>query len=271
MEYDNASGEAFYHYADSDHEEDEPGYISTGSLQVVQEKYEQPLSPRELTLTNEPEPPRRPSLYPSVPSYSTVKPKPPPIELIPSRRQRHYGAVGLIGLIGLVGLVKPPSSSPSTRASVSGGCLAGSVVYYAGSSVPSGYLLADGSTFDATTHPELQAGLGSTTLPNLIDRYARGSSTNVGTELDAEIDLSGVAVEITDQGHSHIDGAGYSVKRDGQYTLAHLYSFDTDGMNLRDSASIVRPATCGITANLVGGGTETRPASTNLLPLVCVG
>ena len=61
MSYDNASGEAFYHYADSEHEEDEPGYISTGSLQVVQESYEQPLSPKELTVSNEPEPPRRPS------------------------------------------------------------------------------------------------------------------------------------------------------------------------------------------------------------------
>lgn len=293
MSYDNASSDTFYHYADSGPEEDEPGYISTGTLEIVQQSYEQPLPRQTFEESEVPQPPRRPSSvsypttpheassysttprqassYSTTPSYATVKPKPPPIELIPSRRHRHYGVIGLIGLVGLVGLAKKPAPSNTTQASVAGGCLPGSVVYFAGSTLPSGYLLADGSSFNPTEYPVLASALGSSVLPNLIDRYPRGSASDVGTLMDSEIDVSNLMIEIDDSGHSHIDGAGYSVQRDGQYTLAHLYSFDTDGMNLKDSASIVRPSTCGISARLVGGGTETRPSSTKLLPIVCIG
>jgi len=46
--------------------------------------------------------------------------------------------------------------------------------------------------------------------------------------------------------------------------------FNTDGLNLKDAGPPVVPAQTGITAT-VTGGTETRPASVVLVPLVCVG
>lgn len=42
--------------------------------------------------------------------------------------------------------------------------------------VPAGYLIADGSTFDAATYPFLSAKLGGTTLPNVADRGLIGKS-----------------------------------------------------------------------------------------------
>lgn len=70
----------------------------------------------------------------------------------------------------------------------------GAVIWYAGNSVPTGYLYCNGSAVSRTTYADLfavigttfGAGDGSTTfnLPNLVDKWIKGSGT-VGTELEA--------------------------------------------------------------------------------------
>ena len=52
--------------------------------------------------------------------------------------------------------------------------------------------------------------------------------------------------------------------------LPSRFRFNADGVNLKDSGPAVVPAQTGITA-LIEGGTETRPASVVLVPLICVG
>ena len=52
----------------------------------------------------------------------------------------------------------------------------GAVIMWAGSSLPTGWLKLDGSTYSSTTYPLLYAILGSTTLPDLRDRLPRGAS-----------------------------------------------------------------------------------------------
>ena len=68
-----------------------------------------------------------------------------------------------------------------------GGDLTGMIFAFAGNSIPSGFLLCDGSQVSRTTYKKLFAVIGTTygagngtttfTLPNLIDRFLEGSSS----------------------------------------------------------------------------------------------
>ncbi len=61
--------------------------------------------------------------------------------------------------------------------------LVGTILPYAGSTAPDGWLLCDGATFSSSTYPELYSLIGSTTLPDLREKYLRGaSSSNVTKE-----------------------------------------------------------------------------------------
>jgi len=54
----------------------------------------------------------------------------------------------------------------------------GTILAYAGSTAPAGWLLCNGATFTATTYPELYILLGnSNTLPDLQKKYLRGAAT----------------------------------------------------------------------------------------------
>lgn len=282
--YDNAvNGQPLYHYAESDAD----GYIDPS-------EYEQPLPPRALqqiepsedrsvpTVTDSvpqpaeyPAPPRRFSAIPPSWGSDPVKkdpPEPPSIETIPNRRRGHSSLIGLFGLVGAIGLVGVLPGDPSTAGTAAstgpGGCLVGTVTWSASRTVPAGYVVADGSEVVEADHPELFAAVGPA-LPNLLDRYARGG-LDAGATMDASVDASSVSVVLDDPGHAHIDAAGSTVLRDGRYALAHLYSFNADGVNLKDAGPAVVPAQTGISARLQGG-TETRPASVVLVPLICAG
>ena len=59
----------------------------------------------------------------------------------------------------------------------------GTILPFAGSIAPTGWLLLDGSTFSSTDYPELYSILGSTTLPDARLKYLKGgtSLTDAGT------------------------------------------------------------------------------------------
>ena len=87
----------------------------------------------------------------------------------------------------------------------------GSVIWYAGNSVPDGYLLCDGRAISRTTYADLFAVIGvkygagdsSTTfnLPDLIDRFVKGNST-VATKQDS------ITTGIQSANHTHSYSAG---------------------------------------------------------------
>lgn len=82
------------------------------------------------------------------------------------------------------------SNSDSANYVVDNGMPTGALIDYAGSTVPDGYLVCDGSAVSRTTYANLFTAIGTTygtgdgsttfTLPNLIDRVKQGSAT-VGT------------------------------------------------------------------------------------------
>lgn len=54
----------------------------------------------------------------------------------------------------------------------------GSIVSYAGATIPAGYLLCNGQTFDTTAYSELYGVLGKETVPDLTDRFIMGPGRN---------------------------------------------------------------------------------------------
>lgn len=78
---------------------------------------------------------------------------------------------------------------------------AGTVIAFAGSTVPSGWLLCDGAPFVAMTHPELAAAIGTTyggtasapRVPDLIGRVVVGVDSASARISGAQADLLGEA------------------------------------------------------------------------------
>lgn len=68
----------------------------------------------------------------------------------------------------------------------------GTVLSYAGQTIPNGYLLCDGASYLVKDYPDLYAVIGNTyggdstnfNVPNLIDKFIQGSTTS-GTEKEA--------------------------------------------------------------------------------------
>jgi microcystin-dependent protein len=97
----------------------------------------------------------------------------------------------------------------------------GAILAYAGPTAPSGWLLCNGATFNATTYPELYVLLGnSNTLPDLREKYLIGKgignltlNTNVGANNHTHdytlpaFDTSGIAGTSS---HSHGIGTNFN-------------------------------------------------------------
>jgi hypothetical protein len=77
----------------------------------------------------------------------------------------------------------------------SNGTLSGTIISYAGNSVPSGYLLCNGQLVSRTTYATLFASIGTIygsgdgvntfAVPNLISKYIQGNSTSTNTSVGA--------------------------------------------------------------------------------------
>lgn len=97
-----------------------------------------------------------------------------------------------------------------------GGDLTGMIFAFAGSTIPSGFLLCDGSQVSRTTYKKLFDVIGTTygegdgsttfTLPNLIDRFLEGSSA-AGKYLSAGLpNITGYTVSVKFADKSNISG-----------------------------------------------------------------
>ena len=274
MEYDNAmGGDVLYHYAA------EEGESKTDHEYIETIEYEEPLDPGEFKYaTTEREiPPVEPDNPPALPEKKPT--------IIIQRKTSRIGLIGLLGLAGLFGFIQQPeetkkfiTSSNSVADSTTSTsipiepCRVGEIVWSIGP-VFDGFMIANGSAFDPDEYPDLAKILPLLKLPLLIDRYPRGTTAeNANTFYSAEINTDNIQIKVDDPGHGHSGpDPSYSVLRDGSHTLAHLYSFDSDGMNLKTPGHIITESKTGIKVTLDNPGNETRPASLGLVPLICSG
>lgn len=121
----------------------------------------------------------------------------------------------------------------------------GTIIAHAGSSVPSGWLLCNGSTFSGAVYPALFTTLGYTSgqtayLPNLTDRFLKGSATARATGGSKTITVAnmpshnhggatgGMSANAT---HNHTG----TTTTDGSH--AHAYNF-TQGPNAKSAGSV---------------------------------
>ena len=150
---------------------------------------------------------------------------------------------------------------------------AGEIRYYAGTNVPSGYLLCDGSEVNREEYSDLFEAIGTTwgegdgvntfALPNLIDRVIWGATT-AGGYLDAALPNINGSFSITD-GYSTpahlivgtasgsfsreiIDGASnlgtfdYSAQSSGKYTKATFDASKSSSVYKNDVNTVQPPA-----------------------------
>lgn len=141
-----------------------------------------------------------------------------------------------------------------------GGDLTGMIFAFAGNSIPSGFLLCDGSKVSRTTYKKLfnvigttyGAGDGSTTftLPNLIDRFLEGSSAAGEYRAAGLPNITGCSNWNQNGKDYDFDGAFKSSTRKtgadvgaGSSTGVWKLNFDaSDSNNIYGSALTVQPA-----------------------------
>lgn len=87
-----------------------------------------------------------------------------------------------------IGPVEPGTNNDVWRRfSVGGGGVpVGTVITFYGTAAPEGFLAMNGSTFSATTYPELYSVVGSTTLPDMRGFFVRGYSGGAATGVDPD-------------------------------------------------------------------------------------
>lgn len=119
----------------------------------------------------------------------------------------------------------------------------GTVVPYAGKQLPQGWLWCDGSTFDEDDYPDLHDVLGSSTLPNLKNRFIVGAGDTYN--LNARGGANSVTLTIDQMpSHNHNPESSYNrlLMHDGHYTKGdNTDATDSSGSepNLRYSKAIV--------------------------------
>jgi hypothetical protein len=63
----------------------------------------------------------------------------------------------------------------------------GTVIQFAGSALPTGYLVCDGSTFSAVQYPKLNTVLGGNVLPDLRGQFIRGFAGGTTGDMTAKL------------------------------------------------------------------------------------
>ena len=86
------------------------------------------------------------------------------------------------------------------------------IVAYGGNTIPTGWLLCNGQTFDTGLNPNLFAALGASTVPDLVDRFVKGSATSGATGGSKTITAANMP------SHNHT-GPNHS------HTIAHTHAF----------------------------------------------
>jgi len=104
--------------------------------------------------------------------------------------------------------------------------LVGTILPYAGSTAPDGWLLCNGDSFSSSTYPELYSLIGSTTLPDLREKYLKGASNIADTKQSSG-----------NVGHTH--NASYSASNSSNNNSAdatHAHNINYNGVDAGNAA-----------------------------------
>lgn len=152
---------------------------------------------------------------------------------------------------------------------------AGAIQAYAGTTVPSGWLLCDGTNYLRSQYPKLFAAIGTTwgagngsttfAIPDLKDMFLRGSGSSAVGVYEADTYLNHTH-PVTDPGHKHIKADNGQAFVTFDPASAGPIGGAGNSRNYTDGTS---SATTGITiGDSTTGGTETRPKNKRVLYII---
>jgi len=82
----------------------------------------------------------------------------------------------------------------------------GSVILWGSTTIPKGWLLLNGSSITQATYPALFAVFGATTLPDMRNRVAIGTSSSIGSTGGTDtVQLTASQMGIPNHTHSYFD------------------------------------------------------------------
>lgn len=145
-----------------------------------------------------------------------------------------------------------------------GGAITGEIKWFAFNRVPNGYLVCNGANVSRTTYANLFAVIGTTfgsgdgsttfTLPNLIDRFAQGSTT-VGTVKAA--------------GLPNITGSCGVMMHNGHATGAFYWTqWGTNGSASPGSTDGIATLSASRSSSIYGKSSTVQPPALTLLPCI---
>jgi microcystin-dependent protein len=164
-----------------------------------------------------------------------------------------------------------------------GGVPAGTIIWFAGSTPPAGYLIADGRLLFVSEYPELFAAIGydygnngsaQFRLPDLKGRFIRGYNPT-GTGYNANVSV-GALQDDQFESHTHtntlsltslpvdVSLGGIDDKRTIGYTAGTTTATLVSDVTFYVAPNIIQRS---LTINSTGGN-ETRPANMSLMPLI---
>lgn len=153
----------------------------------------------------------------------------------------------------------------------------GTVLYYAGSTAPNGWLVCDGSEVSKEEYAQLYAVIGTTygtatssdnfVLPNLIDRFAQGSKT-VGTQKEAGLPNITGSMSTTPVSSSIQDSTG-AICCDGYSEGIKDVGFGSGALWKGTSFGVGYLSINANRNNSIYGNSDTvQPPSLTLLPII---
>ena len=138
----------------------------------------------------------------------------------------------------------------STKGGVEiGGMPVGSIIPYAGTTIPAGYLLCDGSAISRTTYSALFASIGTTygagdgnstfNLPNTNERYLKGNNGGYGAESLPNIkgNLGSIVTQRSKDPINDYNGAFRASGTDNYSSSSTSKSFRATGVTFNASRS----------------------------------
>lgn len=148
----------------------------------------------------------------------------------------------------------------------------GEIRYFAGSVLPEGWLLCDGSAISRTTYSELFSAIGTTwgggdgsstfNLPNLIDRFPQGSTVS-GTYKAAGLpNITGSAEFQNSNNSGHLTGATEAFVADEGTKKPTTIAGLSDGAYKRFYFSA---SNC---SSIYGNSTTVQPPAATLIPII---
>lgn len=183
------------------------------------------------------------------------------------------GATGSQGIQGATGATGPTGATGATGPS-------GSIIWFGGSTAPTGWLSCDGSLISRTTYATLFAAIGtvhgsgdgSTTfkLPDLRGEFIRGLDSGRGVDTSRALGSSQASsfashthtATVSDPGHSH------TVTRALNSVALQTAAIPSQTANSLGTFSTTTSSTGITVSNAISGGSDTLPRNIALLPII---